>query len=73
MKVSAYLGVGDWTKSIDVEYQAELEPDCVQANIQISRVLQNPKNHTIKIALDAEEIRKNISDILDSLGVSLGE
>lgn len=43
MKVSAYLSVGNWTKSIDVEYQSESETDCTQANIQINRAFQGPK------------------------------
>lgn len=67
MKVSAYLSVGDWTESIDVEYQSESETDCTQANIHISRILQDPKNDTIKITIDTEEFKKGIYGVLGGL------
>lgn len=73
MKVSAYLSVGDWTKSIDVEYQSESETDCTQANTHISRVFQGPKNDTIKITLDTEEFKKGIYDVLDGLSGDFDE
>lgn len=32
MKVSAYLTMGDYSKSLDVEFNSENESDCIQAD-----------------------------------------
>lgn len=46
MKISAYQSVGNWSVSVDIEYNSENVSDCAQTDKFVSRILEesNPEN-----------------------------
>lgn len=49
MKVSAYFTIGDYSTSLDVEFNSENESDCIQADKYILTLIQCEKSVSDKI------------------------
>lgn len=66
MKVSAYLSVGNWSESIDVEYQSESKTDCEQADKHVSLILGAKKDEIspekITVSFDETYVREQKTD-----------
>ena len=67
MKASAYMSIGDWSKSVDVEIDSSSESDVSFAKSilsSISEIKEKPK--TISLNIAGEELAKTVRKAIDS-------
>ena len=67
MKASAYMSVGSWSKSIDVEIDSSAESDLKFARQVLSSLVEikeHPK--TVCLTIDGEELAKAIKEAINS-------
>lgn len=67
MKVSAYMSVGSWSKSVDVEIDSSAENDVKFARQVISSIIEikePPK--TVCLTIDGEKLSKTIKESINS-------
>lgn len=67
MKASAYMSMGDWSQSVDVEIDSASESDVSFAKSilsSISEIKEKPK--TIRLNIDGEELTKTVRKAIDS-------
>lgn len=69
MKASAYMSIGDWSKSVDVEIDSASESDVRFAKSiltlsSISEIKERPK--TVCLDINGEELAKTVREAIDS-------
>ena len=67
MKASAYMSIGDWSKSVDVEIDSASESDVRFAKSilsSISEIKERPK--TVCLDIDGEEFAKTVREAIYS-------
>ena len=67
MKASAYMSIGDWSKSVDVEIDSASESDVRFAKYilsSISEIKERPK--TVCLDIDGEEFAKTVREAIYS-------
>lgn len=67
MKASAYMSVGSWSKSIDVEIDSSSESDVKFARQVLSSLaeIKEPQK-TVRLTIDGEEIAKAVKEAINS-------
>lgn len=68
MKASAYMSIGDWSKSVDVEIDSASESDVRFAKSilsSISEIKERPT--TVCLNIDVKELKKTVREAINSV------
>lgn len=68
MKASAYMSIGDWSKSVDVEIDSASESDvrCAKSILSsISEIKERPT--TVCLNIDGGELKKAVREAINSV------